>query len=236
MSTPQYLPNRTPDYIVASLKGTLGAIPVVGAVLAEVIGTVIPNQRLDRLADFAQKLSDRVEAEHRELVQQRILEPEGTDILEEALWQSARALSEERRERIASVVKNGLTEKEVDLFETKKLLQILSQIDDLELILLRVLAANPNQDLEFRAKFAASVRPVPALIGASPDVLDAHAMSESMRTHLTQLGLIRPFYPIVKIGALPEFDSFRGEFRHSGHEVTLLGRLLLRATDFDPKK
>jgi hypothetical protein len=41
-------------YDVASiiLKGTLGAVPFVGPLAAEIIGTLIPNQRLSRIESF----------------------------------------------------------------------------------------------------------------------------------------------------------------------------------------
>jgi hypothetical protein len=106
---------RASDIVASALKGTLGAIPFIGPAVAEVIGYVIPNQRIDRLTDFAKKLSEKVSEQERMLVQKRLLEPEGADILEEALWQSARTISEERRLHIASLVKNGITKDQIDL-------------------------------------------------------------------------------------------------------------------------
>src|SRR5687768_2120958 len=94
------LHNQRIDYSVSALKGALGAIPFLGSSLAELCGSLIPNQRIDRLIDFAEKLSAKVGEHEAALIQKRILEPEGADILEEALWQSARALSDERRGQI----------------------------------------------------------------------------------------------------------------------------------------
>src|SRR4051812_7731381 len=47
------------DYLAMAVKGLLGAIPFVGPFAAELLGTVIPNQRNDR----AVKLTERLGAE-----------------------------------------------------------------------------------------------------------------------------------------------------------------------------
>lgn len=40
------------DYVAAGLRGVVGAVPYAGGLLAEIVGTLIPNQRLDRLVSF----------------------------------------------------------------------------------------------------------------------------------------------------------------------------------------
>jgi len=235
VSNDHSLATRASDVVASALKGTLGAIPFIGSAVAEVIEYVIPNQRIDRLTDFAKKLSEKVSAQERLLVQKRLLEPEGTDILEEALWQSARTISEERRLHIASLVKNGITKDQIDLVETKKLLLILSQLNDLEVILLRWHADRLHKDKEFEEKFKDIIRPVQAYLRAPQEVLDKAAISESLRHHLAELGLLKPTFPFVRRGEIPEFDTSLGTFKNSGYHVTLLGRLLLRSIDFHPE-
>lgn len=230
------LQNKGADYTTTALKGVLGAVPIVGSALAEIVGSVIPNQRIDRLANFAAKLAEKVQEHEKEMIQKRLLEPEGTDILEEALWQSARALSEERRSQIASLVKNGLTKDQIDLIEAKKLLLLLSQLNDLEVLILRGHLAFLYQEEGFEENYGEIVRPEIAWIGAPREQLDKAAISESLRQHLVQLGLLKPNFPFVRHGETPEFDSSSGTFRNSGYEITLLGRLLLRSIDLLPKE
>lgn len=227
--------NRGADYTASALKSILGAVPIVGSALAEIVGNIIPNQRVDRLADFAAKLAEKVQEHEKEMIQKRLLEPEGTDILEEALWQSARALSEDRRKQIASMVKNGLTKEEVDLVETKKLLLLLNQLNDLEVLILYSQADRLHRDKAFMEKFGEAIKPIPAWIRAPQEQLDKHAISESLRKHLVQLGLLQPSFPFVGHKQMPEFDPFTGGFKNSGYQITLLGRLLLRSIDFYPE-
>jgi hypothetical protein len=222
------------DHTVTGLKGVLGAIPIVGSLVAEIVGAVIPNQRVDRLVDFTQKLSAKLDDQSRILLQNRIVEPEGVDILEEALWQSARALSEERRQRIASLVKNALSREEVNLIESKKLLLVLSQLNDLELLLLRSYAEPQGGASDFMRTHGEELKPVHAYLRAPKALLDKHAIRKSMDDHLKMMGLISPFFWTARRGEPPEFDQDTGTLKPSHHHISLLGRLLLREIDFYP--
>lgn len=235
MSDETKLATRGIDHTVTGLKGVLGAVPVVGSLVAEIIGSVIPNQRLDRLVDFTQKLSAQLDEHGRLLLQNRIVEPAGVDILEEALWQSARALSEERRQRIASLTKNALSRKEVNLIESKKLMLLLSQLNDFELILLRSYAEPLGKDTDFMQTHGEALKPVHAFFRAPKEDLDRHAIRKSMDDHLKALGLISPSFWPTRHGEPPEFDQDTGTLKPSGHHISLLGRLLLREIDFYPE-
>ena len=222
------------DHTVTGLKGVLGAIPVVGALVAEIVGEVIPNQRVDRLVDFTQKLAAKLDDQSRILLQNRIIEPEGIDILEEAMWQSARAPSEERRQRIASLVKNALSGEELKLIESKKLLLVLSQLNDFELLLLRSYAELPGTASDFMRTHGEELKPVHAYFRAAKALLDKHAIRKSMDDHLKMMGLISPVFWTAIRGEPPKFDQDTGTLKPSSYHISLLGRLLLREIDFYP--
>ena len=44
------LKSRLVDYSVAATRAVANLVPIVGPVLAEVLGVVIPQQRIDRIA------------------------------------------------------------------------------------------------------------------------------------------------------------------------------------------
>ena len=46
------LANRVPDYVVTAAKAALGAVPLAGSLLAELAGSIIPNQRIERIVAF----------------------------------------------------------------------------------------------------------------------------------------------------------------------------------------
>ena len=236
MSKENQLATKGVDHTVAGLKGVLGAIPLVGSLVAEIVGAVIPNQRVDRIADFTQKLAAQLDEHSGILLQNRIVEPEGVDVVEEALWQSARALSEERRHRIASLVRNALSREEVNVIESRKLLLVLSQLNDFELILLRSYASlGTAKDTEFLHAHGEALKPVPAYLRAPKEDLDKHAIRKSMDDHLKLLGLVSPIFWAVRDDEAPEFDRETGTLKPTAHVISLLGRLLLREIDFYPE-
>lgn len=101
-------------------------------------GEFIPNQRVDRIADTLarlevklQKLSNAAE------VRDRLLTSEGIDLLEEAIIQAARARSEERRENIANLLKNSLSDEQLEHLQKKTLLELLGQLNDAEILILQ---------------------------------------------------------------------------------------------------
>ena len=55
------LKSETADYVSSSAKAVLGLVPFAGSLLAEIAGTIIPNQRIDRLCKFAEALEKRLE-------------------------------------------------------------------------------------------------------------------------------------------------------------------------------
>ena len=141
------------DRVASLARAVLGAVPTIGPALAEIFCSIIPNQRMERVTDFLKKLGERVNDHQKVLVEKRLIEPEGVDILEEALWQSARALSEDRRQQIATLVMGGLSREEVDLARTKMLLLLLAQVSDVELVLMHWYADRFPKDAEFEERF-----------------------------------------------------------------------------------
>jgi hypothetical protein len=120
-------------------KGLLGAIPFVGPLAAEIVGAIIPNQRIDRIETVLRLLETKISEEDKEKVKQRIVSPESVDLIEDGFVQASRALSEERKEYIASLLKNSLTDDQLKHIEYKRLLSILGELNDLEVLILKSL-------------------------------------------------------------------------------------------------
>ena len=84
------------DYAVLIAKGTVGLIPHLGGMVAEIIGTLIPNQRVDRIIRFLEKLDVRVSHLESERVKSKLKHSQTIDLLEDGFLQAARAISDER--------------------------------------------------------------------------------------------------------------------------------------------
>jgi len=224
------LKNQLTDYIVTTAKITLGAVPVVGSALAELVCTVIPNQRIDKIAKVCSKLNDRLDDHHKKLMISLLTNENFTEFLEESFIQVIRSTTDERREYIASIVANGISPEQNEIIRMRHLLRILSEINDQEIIWLRFyLIAILNADEEFRAKHREVLRPVFTHAGLSPNSIEFEraALQSSYKEHLVQLGLLDRKYKIDSKTKEVKFNN-RGQFEVDNYEITRLGRLLLK--------
>lgn len=229
---------NTSDYVTSLAKGVFGAIPFAGPIAAEIIGHVIPNQRADRLVRFVELLEERVKHLEQDTFRERCLQPDAVDLIEDALFQAARAKSEDRLEHLANVVANGLADEDLKQAEASKMLWLLDELNDVEVILLRARLVQTREDVqrdaEFREKHAAIIAPRGTHMGSSWDEIEEEAIHTSYKQHLVELGLLRPNFKRPKKNEFPEFDPKTGMMKANGHDITLLGKMLLRYLNLIP--
>lgn len=214
-------------------KGLLGAIPFVGALAAEIVGAVIPNQRIDRIESLLKLLESKIPTEDRPKVKGKIVSPEAVDLIEDGFIQASRALSEERKEYIASLLKNSLTDDELKHIEYKRLFSILGELNDLEVLILKAHTMHrgqPEHDEFWKTHESALTSPL-AHMGSTQEEIDKHTIYQTHKLHLANLGLLKARFKKPKRGELPEFDDKTGMIKAQGYDITGLGRLLLRSID-----
>lgn len=217
------------DYVAAITKAALGMVPLVGSLLSELAGTIIPKQRIDRISDLAKKLEHKLGVLDEGLVRAKLTDENFTDLFEETVRHAASAVTEERREYLASLLATGVSEEKVSFIETKHLLRILGQINDIEVIWLRFYYFPfMSGDDHFRRKHAGTIEPVVATLGCDEATIDKQALQRNYVQHLISLGVLeRPLMTDSKTG-LPIFDPHERTWKTRSHQVTPLGKLLLR--------
>lgn len=226
--SPDDLASGSVDYSMALVRGAAGLVPFVGPLHAEVIGVTIPEQRSDRIANFARELDYRLKAVEKCLLEQKLKDDDFTDLIEEGFRQAARSLSDERRRYIANIIANGLTSDDIDSSESKHLLRILGEINDIEVVWLRFYRVpTVGGDEIFRATHEEVLKPIPETLASSREILSKATLRKSYKEHLVQLGLLESRYRIDSKTGLPEFDRVSGSMKESGFRLTRLGRLLL---------
>ena len=226
---PKDLRQNLTDLAVAAGRGVANLVPVVGPFLAEVIGSTIPNQRMDRVAKFATELEGRLNSFERDLIETQMSNEEFAVLLEEGLRQAAGSTSDERRSYIASLIINGLTSEQIEYTESKHLLRILGEVNDVEVIWLRAYKVRTfGGDSTFREMHKEILAPLVATMGSTPGELDKSALQNSYKEHLAQLGLLRPMYRTDMQTRTPEFNRSTGAMEIQGYQLTGLGRLLLK--------
>ena len=225
---------RKNDLIASALKGVCGTLPIMGPSIAEVTGYVIPNQRIDRIASLLKALESKIDPEEKEKIEAKMLEEKSIDLMEDGFLQAARALSEERIEYIASLLKNGLTNEDLEQNAYKRLLFILGEINDIEVLLLKFYTTltTMGRAREFQSKHP-GILTAYINIGTSREEVDKHAICEAYTTNLSRLGLIKSIFKRPWRDESPEFDEQTGMMESIGYIITDLGRLLLRSIDQD---
>lgn len=229
-------------------KSLVGAIPFVGPLAAEIVGTIIPNQRIDRIESTLKLLESKILESDQEKVKQRIVTPEYVDLMEDGFWQAARALSEERKDYIASLLKNGLTDDELSYIEYKRLMSILGDLNDIEILILKSESIDQCQP-EYKEFWEMHGHLLDVPLSVHGDIteekLDKQAIYGAHTLHLTSLGLLKERNTVdifAKIrrdnSSVPDifipdsrFNQETKVIKAKNCDITRLGKLLLRSID-----
>jgi hypothetical protein len=239
--TNQPVPNlrsESADHFTTLMKGGLGAIPLIGPLMAEIVGNVIPNQRMDRLVQFVQILEQRLSGLEEAVLREKLASATAIDLLEDSFLLAVRATSEERLEHISNVLANGLVPEESNHSESKRMLWLLGQLNDQEIVILRGRLPMTREefaaDAEFQKLHVELLSPDASHLGSSEDELENAALKASYRQHLCDLGLIRPRFSKPRRGEIPELDGNTGMLKASGTDTTRLGKMFLRYLNLIP--
>ncbi len=224
MSNDDLDPNEI-DALAATGRALISAIPMVGGIIGEIITQRLPAQRQDRIVDYIRDLNELV-VQLKLSVEQIYSDPVRIDLIEEGGFQAARALSKDRISQIAMVVANGLVADDALEIRRKRLLTLLGQLDDDEVLILN--AYGQSYGTGDYTHFDAINRPDHVHMGSSVQEVDANSLFDAGEAKLLRLGLLKKNYGQVARGAIPEFDTSKGDFKHH-LEVSYLGRMLLRS-------
>lgn len=223
------LDNNASDKVAFFAKFFANCVPLVGSQLAEVFGVVIPNQKAERTGRFVFILNDRLKYVEDDVLKLKIKTEEITDLLEDGFILASRALNDERRIYIANLIKNSLTSDELSHIEKKKLLSLLNNLNDAEIITLEYHSIlHPEKRKEFADCHKNLFDPIIRAQGSPQENHDKGALRDSFRAKLIELNVLVPVYKSIKKGELPEFDEKTGRIKSSSFRVTPLGKLLLR--------
>lgn len=216
------------DWVVSISKGLAGAVPVIGPLAGEVIGNVIPNQRVDRITRVLQALEARLDQVEQEALHAAFHDQDFIDLLEDGFFQAARARSQERIDRIAALLGRSVTEDEVGYLHAKRLLHLLGEVSDEEILILMSHSYDFMNDADFIERHQDILYAPGAHTESSQEEVDRDAIHHAYIQNLVRLGLIAPRFQTPRRDELPELDERTGMMKAIGHEATPLGQLLLR--------
>jgi hypothetical protein len=218
------------DVATASVKGIISQIPIAGPVLAEILGVYIPNRRQERIITMLEMFAEKIAHLDEKVREAKMQTEQFADILEEAMWQSARSLTDERRRYIANLLANALTEETISHLQRQRLLDILGPLNDAEILTLVMysLSASPQRQREFIEMHNEAISVPIVVIGGIEDKSDQAAIQRTYRRNLINIGLLEPKFKKPKKNEPPEFDLKTGQIVAASNKITTLGQLLLR--------
>lgn len=216
------------DRALSALQGLTGIVPAIGPILANLISQIIPEQRWERIGEYLRKLERRVAEVEAKTLASALREPRKVDLFEDGAAQAVRALSSERLEYIAALVARGLTSDEQEEIEAKRLLKLLDDVDDDQIVILQSKLHRHIGSAEFYERHQEVLEPVRAHMQSPREDLDRAAMYRLARQQLVDVGLLHQTFRRPRRGELPEFDENTGMIKSQGTKLSPLGRLLLR--------
>jgi len=211
-------------------KGTLGATPFAGPFLAEIVGKLIPNQRMDRISAFLKILDNSLQKveENLEVLESKMKEEAFLNAFEEASWQSTKSSSIDRKEYLASILINNLTDDKLTEIQKSIFLNIINELNDVEILILYDHTMKAKHDEIFKQKNENALREPVACMSSSQDELDNSTLHQTYKEKLVRLNLLSKRFPKPKNGVVPDFDTKTGMLKSNGNEITSLGKLFLK--------
>ncbi|QEY50928.1 hypothetical protein [Legionella longbeachae] len=220
------LENTKVDQLVSALK-SIGSLHPAGSILTEIICSIIPNQRIDRIVNYVQELNRRITNIEMEHLQKKFLQPEFIDLFEDSCIQASKALGDERLKYLASILVNGIHEENLKYFRSKRYLSILSELTDQEVIVLGSYYYPSTRNLEYHVRHEKLLRPKRATFASDNSEVEDETVFESILFHLCRLGLLDTCYQISRDIAIPETDS-NGRLKVASYLITELGKRFIK--------
>lgn len=219
------------DLVASIAKAAAGSlpIPVVNSFLAEIVGNAIPNQRMDRFAKYLEVLSNQLNEVNGDLKSSLLSNYNFISLIEESSIQAVRAITDERRNYIANVVIEGIKADQIEFAEAKHVLQLLSQINDVEIIILgSFLHITYNGGPKYREKYPEIFKYDTIMSRKEEDEKEKFDLMNSYKSHLAGLGLLSHKLELKRENAGKVFKGHSSPISYKGFSITPSGLLVLK--------
>lgn len=218
------------DLLTTSFIGSAGMIPILGPYFAEIIGMLVPNQRVDRITTFLKLFYKKFEEQNIKIdtLKEKMKNEDFINLFDDISWQAAKSSSVERKEYLASILINGLTDDKIDEIQKNIFLNIISELNDIEILILYNNTMTSRSDEEFKNKHQEALMAPVACFGGSEDDINKSILFDTYKEKLVRLNLLKRKFKKPRKGESPEFDDKTGMIKSSGFEITSIGRLFLK--------
>lgn len=209
--------------LTAILQVAGSALPPLGAVSGLLLQK-LSGRRLDRFKLFIETLDNEI----KNLEQLFRDQDSRLNLVEEGLHHALKSYSKERIEYIAAIVANGISGKDKEEAEANRMLRLLSELEDDQVIVLASYLNKNKHNKEFRETHASVLEHKIDYVGGGIERSDAAEMQQAAKQQLVRLKLLKPIFKMPHKSELPEFDTKTGMIKLSHYDITWLGSMLLR--------
>jgi hypothetical protein len=213
------------DRTAAVVRSVISNIPFLGQPLSEIVTELIPNQRIERVEKYLLLLGKELEA--LKVSPDVAKAPQNIDLIEDGAYQAVRSLSDDRKQYLARAVAVGIVEDEAEKIKAKRILALISELDDGDLLLLDSFNTD-SQPESYRKRYMRyqKLAPERPVIGSPANVVERWSIHEASLARLERLSLLNNQIHVNMETKLPRFDQFSG--KPEGYlSITALGRLVL---------
>ncbi|HPI41903.1 MAG TPA: hypothetical protein PLJ21_13930 [Pseudobdellovibrionaceae bacterium] len=218
--------NKT-DKLVKTINATFGEIPIIGGALVELLSSVIPNQRIDRMVEFIKILNEKLTSQEQELLKSQILDENFNGLLQDVIDSTIKTIGKERKNHFAKIVQSGLTSNKQELIELRLITRILKEINDIEMIILKYHSIRTsNESSIFLQKNRNILESERLFVGASKEQEKQHFMYKGYLYHLVSLGLLDVNYE-VKEESNRISDKSEFKINSKNHKITEFGKMIV---------
>lgn len=239
MTTSNLKPNST-DKRAQALRAVAGLVPG-GSILSEYLVNRIPEQRIERVIQYLEHLSQRLD---RLEVSVSPNDPRFVELFEDAFDQASRSHSAERTDYLTRIIVPNEPNNEAEWQVRRKLLQILRELTDLDIeILIGHLDIESLITVQRKYQAYSSITLQQRKEFSDQQMFAAESRSSYFDMHVATLERLRLLSPVVKepdFSGMQDLDlSLASAWSRSvddygnpvveHHRVTELGRLLIGA-------
>lgn len=193
------------DMLASGLRMALSAAGPLGAVVSEFVTQLVPQQRVDRLENFVERLNQRFVGLRDEFHERVQSSAPFAVLTEEATLAAVRTASDERRGDLAALLRNGFDHDDSRVEEDLALARLLERLNEPQVLLLmsygnfkRTMGDTELRDFQLKYPGVFEIHP-PTQTGSSDD-RRRWAMHNHYIAELVSFGLLEDEEGIAKSG------------------------------------
>jgi len=133
------------EIALTSTKGLLNVIPVLGGVVASVLGDIQQARQLSRFSEYIESLLFDLNRRIEEIDTNKMSSDDFLDLFEQALRQAIKARSLQKRAAIRNLVSNFMCDPKASIDYTEYLLEVVCRLPTLHLRVITLLAVLPEK-------------------------------------------------------------------------------------------